>query len=288
MNGSVEAHCGVPAGACDSHIHLFGPLDRYPASAASPYAVPDATPEQFTALRQSVGVERAVVVHAAVSGRDNRRTLDALRDDPEHLRGVITPPLDELDDETIEAWRALGIRGVRYSYTGAPRADMRIAPERVARWVDFGWHAQVHVEDEQIVELEPLLRNLPGQVVIDHMARIPAAWGVHSEAFLSLLRLIDRGHVWVKLSAPMRLSAEPSLPYRDAGLLARALVQHAPERLVWGSDWPHVNFSGGLPSYRDLLDLLAEWAPDAVVRRQILVENACTLYGFSRPDEGGG
>jgi 2-pyrone-4,6-dicarboxylate lactonase len=278
-----KVHPSVPTGACDAHIHLFGPLNRYPAAASSPYEVPDATPAQFAALSREAGITRAVVVHAAVSGRDNRRTLDALRDDPEHLRGVITPPLDELDDPTIEEWRTLGVRGVRYSYTGTPRADMKINCERLARWADHGWHAQVHVEDEQIVELEALIRTLPGQVVIDHMARIPAAWGTQSKAFLSLLRLLDRGNVWVKLSAPMRLSAQGRLPYEDVGSMARALVKHAPDRLVWGSDWPHVNFAGELPSYDGLLGLLTDWAPDPDIRRQILVDNACTLYGFPLP-----
>lgn len=283
MSAIEQRSSAVPPGACDTHIHLFGPLDRYPPTANAPYVVPDATPSQFADLRRSVGVERAVVVHAAVSGRDNRRTLDALREDPDSLRGVITPPLDELDDATLDEWFQWGVRGVRYSYTGAARPEMRINPEHVARWAAHAWHAQVHVEDEQIVELEPLLSGLAGRVVIDHMARIPAAWGTECEAFRSLLRLIDRGHVWVKLSAPMRISDSIGPPYRDVAVLARALVAHAPDRMVWGSDWPHVNFAGEIPTYGALLDLLEDWAPDSALRRRILVDNPCELYGFPLP-----
>jgi predicted TIM-barrel fold metal-dependent hydrolase len=160
---------------------------------------------------------------------------------------------------------------------------MRINPERVARWAALGWHAQVHVEHEQIVDLEPLLRDLQGRVVIDHMARIPAAWGIDCDAFKALLRLIDCGHVWVKLSAPMRMSAEAGPPYRDVALMARSLAAHAPERMLWGSDWPHVNFSGEIPAYGTLLELLEDWVPDSALRQRILVDNACELYGFPLP-----
>jgi predicted TIM-barrel fold metal-dependent hydrolase len=272
----------VPAGACDAHVHFYGPLSRYPVAPHAVYSVPDATPEQFVALQDSVGLSRAVVVHAVASGRDNRRTLDALREYPERFRGVLTPPVERASDAMLIEWDRLGVSGVRFSYTGSAQPDMKIDDELVRRIGEFGWHAQVHIEDDQVVELADRLARLPGRVVIDHMARIPASSGVDSQAFACLLRLLDRGNVWVKLSAPMRLSAESGPPYDDVGAMARALVRHAPDRVVWGSDWPHVNFKGTVPGYGELLGLLEAWAPDPELRRLILVDNACELYRFPK------
>lgn len=277
----------APEGACDAHVHVFGPLARYPAAADSPYVVPDATPEQLFAEQAVVGVTRTVVVHAATSGRDNRRTLDALRQYPDRLRGVLTPPLAPPDDATLREWDRAGVRGIRFSYTGSAQAGMRVDPALVARIAVLGWHAQVHVEDEQIIALEGALAALPGTVVIDHMARIPAHEGVGCKAFASLLRLLDSGRVWVKLSAPMRMSRASRPPYADVAPMARALVAHAPERLVWGSDWPHVNYRGEMPAYGALLALLDDWAPDVRARRRILVDNPGALYGFPLPPAAG-
>ena len=273
----------VPAGACDTHVHFYGPLSRYPVAPQAAYDVPDATPEEFISLQRAAGVSRAVVVHAVASGRDNRRTLDVLCEHPDRFRGVLTPPLALPTDQQLASWDRIGVRGIRFSYTGSAQPDMKIDLALVRRIATLGWHAQVHVEHDQILELEGLLSDLPGSVVIDHMARIPATGAVSSKAFAALLRLLDRGNVWVKLSAPMRLSAEPGPPYRDVGEMARALVDHAPERLVWGSDWPHVNFPGPIPSYDQLLQLIEDWVPDFELRKRILVDNACELYGFPAP-----
>ncbi|TXL68199.1 amidohydrolase family protein [Zeimonas arvi] len=273
----------VPAGACDSHVHLYGPLDRYPVAPQAAYAVPDATPEEFLSLQKAAGISRAVIVHAVASGRDNRRTLDALCEHPDRFRGVLTPPLALPTDQQLANWDRIGVRGIRFSYTGSAQPGMKIDLALVRRIAALGWHAQVHIEHDQILELEGLLSDLPGRVVIDHMARIPATGAVSSKSFAALLRLLDRGNVWVKLSAPMRLSAEPGPPYRDVGEMARALVDHAPERLVWGSDWPHVNFPGPIPRYIALLQLMEDWVPDVGLRKRILVDNACELYGFPVP-----
>jgi predicted TIM-barrel fold metal-dependent hydrolase len=275
----VDAAVG---GGCDAHVHLFGPLQHYPPVAGAAYAVPDATPEQLLANLDAAGLRHAVVVHAAAVGRDNRRTLDALREHPGRLRGVILPPTKPVDDKTLAQWHALGVRGVRFSYTGKAPADLRIDPDLVSRIADFGWHAQVHVEDDQILALGGVLRNLSAPVVIDHMARIPAAWGARSESFRGLQALLDTGRVWIKLSAPMRLSSQPA-PYPDVEPMVRALVAQAPQRLVWGSDWPHVNHAGAIPTYAELLALLARWVPDDATRRRIQVDNPAVLYGLGQP-----
>lgn len=273
----------VPAGACDSHIHFYGPLDRYPLVSPAHIPVSEATPAEFFQRQQAVGMARAVVVNAAATGLDNRRTLDALRESPDRLRGVITPPPEVPSDAQLLEWDAIGVRGIRFNHFGKPLPGMSLDDTLIQRLPALGWHAQVQVGGRQILDLAERLANLPCPLVIDHMARIPAQWGVHSEAFQFLLRLIDKGNVWVKLSAPMRYSGESGPPYSDVALMAKKLVQHAPERMLWASDWPNVNHEGTIPSYEALLDLLFDWAPDDAVRDRILVDNPCALYGFPRP-----
>ena len=269
---------GRITGACDAHVHLYGPLAQYPVHGMAPYQVPDATPEQLIAQMDAAGVAHAVVVHPAVSGRDNRRTLDALRAYPDRFRGILTPPLVPPDDHQLADWQKLGVRGIRFSYTRTAQAGMAIDAAMTGRLADLGWHAQVHLEPEHLLELEDMLASLPCTVVIDHMARIQAAAGPSSPAMSALCRLLDRGHVWVKLSAPMRLSSQHQAPYEDVVPMARLLVERAPHRLVWGSDWPNVNLPSAAPDYPVLLDLLGRWVPDALRHRQILVDNPRTLF----------
>lgn len=278
--GAAALRFTPPELSCDAHLHFYGPLDVYPVVHDPVYDVPDATPAQFIAEQQAVGLAQAVVVHANASGRDNRRTLDALREHPGRFRGIVTPPLEAPSDAQLKDWDQAGVRGVRFSYVGTPGAGMALDERLVARIARLGWHAQVHVAGDQIVGLADRLLALPCPVVIDHMARIPAAWGVDCEAFQTLLRLVDTGRVWVKLSAPMRLSTEALPPYSDVCPFARALVERATERMLWGSDWPNVNFAGVVPTYAQLLDLLYDWAPEASQRQRILVDNPAHVYGF--------
>jgi len=279
----VRLRFSVPAGACDTHIHFYGPFDRYPLVSSAHIPVSAATPAEFFRHQQAVGMTRAVVVNAAATGLNNWRTLDALRESPARLRGVITPPPETPSDAELIEWNAIGVRGVRFNYFGKPLPGMALDDALIQRFSALGWHAQIQVGDRQILDLAERLANLSCPVVIDHMARIPALWGVQCEAFQCLLRLIDKGNVWVKLSAPMRYSSESGPPYSDVAVMARKLVQHAPDRMLWASDWPHVNHDGVIPSYDVLLDLLFDWAPEATVRKQILVDNPCGLYGFPQP-----
>jgi 2-pyrone-4,6-dicarboxylate lactonase len=269
-----------PPGSCDSHLHFYGPLSQYPVIHGAAYDVPEATPAQFIALQESVGLERAVIVHATATGRDNRRTLDALREFPSRFRGIVTPMPEGVTDAQLKAWDALGVRGMRFSHVGRPAPDMLLDERLASRIAPLGWHAQLHTEGDQIVDLADRVLALACPVVIDHMARIPAAYGVASAAFGALLRLIDSGRVWVKLSAPMRMSSK-RYPYDDVHPFATSLVHRAPERVLWASDWPNVNFKGPVPSYRELLDLLYDWAPKAEQRQLILVDNPQTLYRFA-------
>jgi predicted TIM-barrel fold metal-dependent hydrolase len=269
---------------CDSHVHVFGPLSRYPAETGSPYPVPDATPGQLLERMDGSGVTHAVVVHAATSGRDNRRTLDLLQEYPDRFRGVIVPPPEAPDDATLLHWHRLGVRGVRFSYTRTAQPGMALDPTLAARIAELGWHAQVHLESEHLAGLAGTLAALPCRVVIDHMGRIPARHGLRDEAFAVLQGLVDGGNAWVKLSAPMRMSSESAPPYADVAVMARALVRQAPQRMLWGSDWPHVNLQSPAPPYAALRRMLDDWAPDAGHRRLILADNPALLYSLSEPD----
>lgn len=270
-------------GICDAHVHLYGPLSRYPIEGVSPYTVPDLGVPELLQRMDAAGVERAVIVHPAVSGRDNRRTLDALAEHPARFRGVLVPPLTPPDEATLAAWHARGVRGLRFSYTASAQAGMALDENLVARIAEYGWHAQVHLEPNTLLAVEDRLSALKAPVVIDHMARIQAGQGIAHPAFGSLLRLLDRGHAWVKLSAPMRLSTAPTSPYGDVTPMAKALIAHAPERVIWGSDWPHVNLATPSPPYASLLALAHAWTDSSEARQRLLVGNACALYGFPPP-----
>lgn len=278
MTSQAPLQTWMPHGACDSHVHVFGPLAQYPVSADAPYTVPDDGPDQLLACMDAAGIQHAVIVHAAVSGRDNRRTLDALAQHPTRFRGVVLPPLEQPAAHELDKWHRQGVCGLRFSYTRTAQAGMSLQPQWAACLAERGWHAQLHVEADQLLMLEPELQGLPVPLVIDHMARIPAGIGTRHPAFDCLRRLLDQGHVWVKLSAPMRLSQTQTYPYGDVTPLARALAQHAPERVLWGSDWPHVNLQASVPPYADMLALLHDWLPDPGARQQVLVDNAVALY----------
>ncbi|WP_158306438.1 amidohydrolase [Pusillimonas sp. T7-7] len=282
VNKTATAESIVPKGACDSHIHFYGPFEHYPPPAEPKYAVPDARPEQLFALQDSVGVSRAVVVNAAATSPDNQRTIDALRQYPDRLRGIITVPESVLTDAQLNQWNVLGVRGLRYSYVG--RHITKFDDRLIARISELGWHLQVQVENRQILDLATLVVGLPCNLVIDHMGRIPAALGVQSEPFQCLLNMVGSEGAWVKLSAPMRSSSETGPPYSDARVMAQLLMKENPDRMLWGSDWPNVNHQGVIPTYSELLKLICDWVPDESMRSKLLVDNPVGLYGFEQLD----
>lgn len=272
-----------PPGACDSHIHIFGPADKYPFAPTAAYHSPDALPETYIAWQNTLGLSRAVVIHPTALGLNNARTLDALAAYPERFRAVAVPPAD-VGNAELDRMHKLGVRGVRFTsvatYAHAPRLNTALA----ARIADRGWHSQFLLEGAELADMAPALMALPTDIVIDHMGRVPADLGIHSAGFQALLRMLDSGKVWVKLSGPMRFSRCYRMPYKDTLPFAHELVKRNPDRLVWGSDWPHINYNQGvMPDDGQLLDLLLEWVPDERTRHRILVENACKLYDFPAP-----
>lgn len=268
----------APPGATDTHFHIFGPEDRYPFVPDRRFTPPDASIESYLHLHKTLGLSRAVLVQPSGYGIDNRRQLDAAREMDIATRVVVVVPPAITDPELEDLYRA-GARGVRFIPTqpgGLPLDEL----ERFgARLGALGWHVQMMLSPAHLVELAPRLAKLRCDFVIDHMGDIQAAEGVDQPAFQALLRLLDGDRCWIKLSAGYHMS-EQSPPYDEVIPLAHALVRARPDRLFWGSDWPHANHYRTMPNSTELYDLLPDWVPDDDVRTRILVDNPARLYGF--------
>jgi 2-pyrone-4,6-dicarboxylate lactonase len=269
----------VPPGACDAHIHLFGPSDKYPFADISPYTSRDALPEDLFALQDVLGLSTAVIVSPGGYSRDTTMLADVLTKYPKRFRGIALMP-DDASPAEFDRLGGLGVRGLRMMSTRRGPHVPHLDPANAARAHEHGWHVQFYPEGTDIVEYADKLLALPNDIVLDHFASIPAAGGVDQPAVKAVLRMLDTGRVWLKLSGPMRCTPG-DFPYSPVTALAQIFVKHAPQRLVWGSDWPHVNLNNrAMPNDGDLLDMLADWVPDETLRNRILVQNANTLYGF--------
>lgn len=268
----------APPGSCDSHFHIFGPYDRFPMSASRPYTPPPASIEHYLDMANTLGLDRRVVVQASVYGTDNRVTMDAVarfgRDNARAVvvvdEGVMPDELKRLADEG-----AVGLRLNVVSGNGTPVEQIESLARRVA---SLGWHIQLYMKGAVMKDLAPQLARLPVPLVLDHMAGVDAADGPEGAELEAALRLLETGNVWVKISGYR--SSKP--PYDNLAPIARRFVEVAPERCVWGTDWPHTQFQtqaemtdGGM-----LLDWLFDWVPDAATREKILVTNPAALYRF--------
>ena len=269
----------APPGACDTHIHLFGPAAKYRFAPDSPYIAHDALPETFFGLQDTLGMSTAVIVSPGGYGRNYSLLADVLAKYPQRFRGIALLR-DDTPSSEIGRLTRLGVRGMRMMSRKRGQHVPNYSKEIAARVHEHGWHIQFYPHGTDIVEYADKLLALPNPIVLDHFASIPAAGGVDQPAVKAVLKMLDSGKVWLKLSGPMRCTDEPP-PYPSVTPLARLFVKHAPQRMVWGSDWPHVNLDGReMPNDGDLLDLLAEWVPEAAVRNRILTQNAKALYGF--------
>ena len=244
----------MPPGACDCHAHIFGPQGRYPYAARRRYTPPDAPLDDYLHVLHAVGVERAVLVQPSVYLTDNSALLDALALRKFPLHGVVVVN-DDVSDGELERMHELGVRGVRLNLrfnNGVPAA---IAPHLAQRGAPLGWHLQFRLNSEDFIGVEPMIEKFAVPVVIDHMGQVPVAEGVGGTAFDIILRLARSGRCWVKLSAPMRMSRH-EYPYDDVMPFVHALLEAAPQRLVWATDWPHTTITKKMPNDADLVDLL--------------------------------
>lgn len=277
----------LPRGACDSHAHVFGPYDRFPLADDRSYTPAEHPGEAFIAHLDRFGLERGVLVTGSACGTDNGAVLDALARYPQRLRGIAVPQVNTTDAD-LDRWHAAGIRGVRVNlFKKDGRAVYRngvgievleaLAPRIAGR----GWHAQIWIHAPDLVELAPRLLRLGLPLVIDHMGRMATGRGVNDPGFRMLCRLLAQGTAWTKISGADR-NTGIGPPYADIDPFAAALLQANAERVVWGSDWPHINYfdKHEVPDDGALLNLLARWLPDAAQRRQVLVDNPAALYGF--------
>jgi predicted TIM-barrel fold metal-dependent hydrolase len=269
----------APPGACDTHIHLFGPAAKYPFAPDSPYTSRDALPATLFELQDKLGLSTAVVVSPGGYGRNYAMLADVLAKHPDRLRGVALMR-DDTPSSEFGRLTKLGVRGLRMMSAKRGHHVPNYSREVAARAHEHGWHVQFYPHGTDIVSYADRLLALPNPIVLDQFASIPAAGGVDQPAVKAVLKMLDSGRVWLKLSGPMRCTTE-NFPYPSVTPLAQVFVKHAPERMVWGSDWPHVNMDGReMPNDGDLLDLMLEWVPEAAVRNRILTQNAKILYGF--------
>ena len=266
----------LPAGSVDCHLHMFGPVARYPFASDAQYISEDATAETYFALQDRLGLAKAVLVSGGGYGESYTHLADMLAKYPQRLRGVVRLPAKFTRDALAKLDR-LGVRAARWF--GGPG---RIALERksVEMILEFGWHIQYYPAEDGLIDVADHLLSFDTIIVLDHFAHNTTRGGMDSPGNRALLAMLDTGRVWVKMSAPMRIAKEEP-PYPSVTPIARALVKHAPERLLWGSDWPHTHlWDATMPNDGALVDLIGEWIPDAATRRRILVENPAALYGF--------
>ena len=270
-----------PPLACDAHCHVFGPAARFPYAGSRAYTPEDAPKEQLAALHQALGFERAVIVQASCHGTDNSAMLDAIAASGGRYRGVAIVD-DSLGDAGYASLHERGVRGVRFNFVkhlgGMP--DPAVVTRVVERVRPLGWHVVVHLDAVDIADLSPLLRRLPTPFLIDHMGRVKAAGGLDQPAFKALLDLMALDRCWVKVCGAERVSSQGP-PFHDAIPFAQALIARAPDRVLWGTDWPHPNVGPNAPNDGDLVDLLPLIAPDPGNRNALLVTNPMRLYDFN-------
>jgi len=270
----------LPAGSCDAHCHIFGPFERFPLPADRSFTPHEAPETALRKLHDRLGLQRAVIVQSQGHGHDHRPLLDALAAGGGRYRGVaLVGPSNSA--EQLAAFDKAGVCGARFNFLahlgGRPSLDTISAVIDKVR--PFDWHVAIHIMGQDLIEYAPFIRSIGARVVIDHMARPSVDETVGGAVMSELRRLIDTGNVWVKLSGADRLS-RTGQPFSDALPIARSLARHAPERVLWGTDWPHVNLHGPMPDDGDLVDLIAEIVPSQDGRRRLLVDNPTEFFRF--------
>lgn len=281
-SGTEAPKFKAPPNACDCHMHIYD-AERFPAARPGSRMQANATVTEYRLLQKRIGTTRTVVVTPAAYVTDNRVTLDAINQlGRADTRGVAVVHPD-VTDAVLKQYAEGGIRGIRFTVfdpnTAAVSIDM-IEP-LAKRINELGWHVQIHMRADQIVDNANLLQRLPTPVVFDHKARLPQPDGVNHAAFGIVRRMLDKGRTWMKLSGAYMDTKVGPPTYADKTPIAQGFLKAAPERMVWGSDWPHPT-EREKPDDALLFDLLAQWAPDEATRRRILVDNPAALYGFAK------
>jgi D-galactarolactone isomerase len=276
--GTEKPKTKAPREATDCHMHIYD--KRFPPAPSATLFPPDALPADYKKLQQRIGTSRNVVVTPSTYGTNNQPTLEGMATLGPSARGVAVVDTSVTDAE-LKRLDGRGIRGIRFNLVQAGATTVEMLEPLSKRVHEYGWHVQIHQLAPKIAEMEDLLLRLPSGIVFDHLARVPQPDGVNHPAVKTVLKLIDKGRTWVKLSGAYADSKVGGPTYADTIPLAQAYVKAAPERMVWGSDWPHPTEKlDAKPDDAVLFDLLAVWVPDEKTRTRILVENPAALYGF--------
>lgn len=277
----------MPPGACDSHAHVFGPFERYPLAEDRSYTPREYVGSQFIRHLDDLHLDRGVLVTASAYGADNRSVLEALAEFPDRLRGIIVPSPD-LTERQLDDWSEAGVRGVRvnlYKLDGQSvyrnGAGLEVLEQLAPRLAARGWHAQIWIHAPDLPETMPALKRLGLPLVVDHMGRMSTARGTSDPGFQFLCRQLAEGTIWTKISGADRISRQ-GVPYEDVDPFVQAILAANGERVVWGTDWPHINYfdETRMPDDGMLANLLARWLPDDRDRKKVLVDNPATLYDF--------
>ncbi len=264
----------------DCHTHVFD--SRYPLAPDRGYNPPDSTLDDMLAMHAQLGIERVVFTQPSVYGSDNSAILDAMAQIPDRARAVVALPAT-VSDEELSRLDAAGARGIRLNLDNVGGMPLRMEdiPTMAARVAELGWHVEFLFAGHELPSLIELFRSLPAPISIGHFGYMRAAEGVTDPMFEMLRSLVSEGNTWIKLSAPNRLGVGDLPPWPAVVPLAHTLIETAPDRMLWASDWPHPNKYEVQPNDADLIEQLELWAPDAEMRRRILVDNPETLYRFS-------
>jgi len=279
---SRKPRLALPPLSCDCHAHICGPASRYPYWPGRVYTPPDCLLPAYRDMLATLGVERAVLVQPSVYGADNRALCDALGQAGPAFRGVAVVE-ESIGEDELERLHAAGIRGIRCNIVDIhedkgklPISMLQRLAQKIRR---FGWHIELLMHADEFPDMDRAFADFPVDIVLGHLGYLGTDKGTGDPGFQALLRLMRSGKAWVKLTGPYRISAT-GLPHADTVPFAHALLDAAPGRVVWGTDWPHVMVKGQMPNDGDLCDLLADWVPDAGLRKRVLVDNPATLYGF--------
>ncbi|MFC3340105.1 amidohydrolase family protein [Paracandidimonas soli] len=284
--GTESARHILPAGSVDCHHHIYD--TRFAYHPEADYRPPDATVRDYTQLRERLGVSRSVIVQPSSYGTDNACLREALASFGSSARGVAVIDEHTSPDE-LQALDSAGVRGIRFNLARPAGAGIEQMQKLSRRVADLGWHVQIHALGRDYPALEKHLAELPATLVIDHLGRIPQPDALSHPAWNVLRRLVDGGRAWIKISGLNHDSVDGEPAYADAGVLVREWIKAAPQRMLWGTDWPHVSaiVNPGRTAPDDALiqDLIYDWMETGQTRRMIFADNPCELYGFERASQ---
>ncbi len=267
----------APPGACDTHMHIYD--HRFPKAATAKILAPDASVPDYLKMRARLGIARTVVVQPSAYGKDNRCTLEAMAAIGPSARGIAV--VDEtVTDAELDRLTKLGIRGIRFFMLSGAPLPLEILETMSARVAPFGWHVVFQMDGRDLADQEVLLGRLTSNLIIDHTGKFLEPVAPDHPGMRTILRLLDKGRTWTKLSAPYETSKAGPPFYDDVGKMAKALAKAAPERMLWASNWPHPSPDVKVPDDAVLLDMLLDWVPDEGARRLMLSDNPAKLYGF--------